>query len=102
MASLSRKNFSILVVLIFVVIVIFRLAYLQVVQGSKYHQISKNNFLKEVLVPSPRGEILDRFGRKIAISKPIINLYMKVNVEEESGEIKDFLVNKLNLDTNSC
>ena len=98
MASLSRRNFSILVVLIFVGIVIFRLAYLQVVHGSKYHQISKNNFLKEVLVPSPRGEILDRFGRKIAISKPIINLYMKVNVEEESGEIKDFLVNKLNLD----
>ena len=98
MASLSRKNFSILIVLVFVAIILSRLFFLQIIQGERYHRISKNNFLKEVLVPSPRGDILDRFGRKIAISKPIINLYMKVNVSEEEARIKDFLTNKLNLD----
>ena len=98
MASLSRKNFSILIVLVFVAIILSRLVFLQIIQGERYHRISKNNFLKEVLVPSPRGDILDRFGRKIAISKPVINLYMKVNVSEEETRIKDFLTNKLNLD----
>jgi penicillin-binding protein 2 len=49
-------------------IVFFRLWYLQVLTGEQYVQQAKANDQRVLLIPAPRGEILDRSGRPIVES----------------------------------
>ena len=44
-------------------IIFFRLWYLQVLSGDKYVAQAQNNQIRDVVVPAPRGDILDRNGR---------------------------------------
>lgn len=41
-------------------VIFFRLWYLQVLSGDKYLQEANNNRIREIRVPAPRGQILDR------------------------------------------
>ncbi|HEY7622294.1 MAG TPA: penicillin-binding transpeptidase domain-containing protein, partial [Solirubrobacteraceae bacterium] len=43
-------------------IIFFRLWYLQVLSGDQYLQQARDNRVRELRVPAPRGEILDRNG----------------------------------------
>ena len=97
MAKISRKSFSILTVSILVLIIFLRLIHLQLWSGENYRLVSQNNFLREVFIPSPRGEIRDRLGRKIAFSKPVINLYLRTDTNENLEDIKTTLHNVLNI-----
>ena len=92
MAKSERPNLSILIVSALLIVIIVRLFFIQIINGEEYEQISRNNFLKEVLVPSPRGSILDRFGKEIAVSRPVVNLYYKTSSTDDLSEIKKFLV----------
>lgn len=52
-------------------IVLARLMYLQIKSGDYFHRRSKNNFTRISTVESPRGNILDRFGKPLATNRPI-------------------------------
>ena len=43
-----------------------RLFFLQVISGSDFAQQASNNQVREVVVPAPRGLILDQAGRVLA------------------------------------
>ena len=43
-------------------IIFFRLWYLQVLSGDKYRAEANNNRIRDVVVPAPRGDIVDRNG----------------------------------------
>src|SRR5438270_13466079 len=43
-------------------VVFFRLWYLQVLSGDKYRAEANNNRIRDVVVPAPRGDIVDRNG----------------------------------------
>src|SRR5947199_1696099 len=43
-------------------IIFFRLWYLQVLSGDKYRAQANNNRIRDVVVPAPRGDIVDRNG----------------------------------------
>ncbi|KPK89316.1 hypothetical protein AMJ80_09975 [bacterium SM23_31] len=43
-----------------------RLFYIQVYRGNEFALLSKNQYLKEEILPPSRGDILDRNGRKLA------------------------------------
>ena len=92
MAKSERSNLSILIVSILLVVILFRLFYIQIIHGDEYRKISSNNFLKEVIVPSPRGSILDRFGKEIAVSEAVVNLYYKRNSKDDLDKLKKFLI----------
>ncbi len=47
-------------------VLLLRLAYLQVVQGSRYRYLSENNRIRAERVAAPRGMILDRNGEILA------------------------------------
>ncbi len=49
-------------------IIFFRLWYLQVLTGEQYVQQANANRVRDLPVPAPRGQILDREGRPIVIS----------------------------------
>src|SRR3954449_3530034 len=44
-------------------IIFFRLWFLQVLSGDKYRAQANNNRIRDVNVPAPRGDIVDRNGK---------------------------------------
>ena len=93
MASSFRSNISILIVVFFFLIVFFKLSFLQIIEGDRYERISQNNFLREAIIPSPRGTIYDRNGVKISYSRPMVNLYLKNISREKNLELISKLKN---------
>ena len=53
-------------------IIFFRLWFIQVLSGQKYLAQAKTNRVRDILVPAPRGEILDRSGNLLVDSKRAI------------------------------
>ncbi len=53
-------------------IIFFRLWFLQVLSGDKYVQAASVNRVRDVAIPAPRGEIVDRAGKIMVDSKPAI------------------------------
>jgi penicillin-binding protein 2 len=53
-------------------IIFFRLWFLQVLSGDKYLAEAKVNRVRDVLIPAPRGEIVDRNNTLLVDSKPAI------------------------------
>ena len=49
-------------------VIFFRLWYLQVLTGEQYVQEAAANAVRELPIPAPRGQILDREGQPIAAS----------------------------------
>lgn len=47
-----------------------RLLQMQVIQGERYARLSDRNRIREILLPAPRGRILDRDGRVVAETRP--------------------------------
>lgn len=48
------------------VVLSLRLWYLQVVRGPHFQELAVSNRLRQLPIPAPRGEILDRHGRPLA------------------------------------
>src|ERR671915_362736 len=46
-------------------VIFFRLWYLQVLSGDRYLAEANDNRVREIKVQAPRGEIVDREGRKL-------------------------------------
>jgi len=74
----SKKiNAIILAMTIVATTILARLVYLQINSGSYFERRSKNNFTRISTVESPRGNILDRFGKPLATNRPIANVFWR-------------------------
>src|SRR2546426_5050876 len=51
-------------------LVLLRLFVLQVLEGSRYRELSEENRIRVEVLTAPRGEILDRKGRLLADCVP--------------------------------
>ncbi|MBM3322793.1 penicillin-binding protein 2, partial [candidate division WOR-3 bacterium] len=51
-------------------VLVVRLAQLQLVQGRRYSYLSDRNRIRQIMLPAPRGRILDRHGLVIAETRP--------------------------------
>ena len=60
---------SLVVFLIFAILVM-QLWKIQIVQGSVYAADSKGNILRTIVMPAPRGDIVDSRGKVLATSEP--------------------------------
>jgi len=58
------------VLLILLGILSLRLVHLQVIQGSRYARLSDRNRIRKLVLPAPRGRILDRNGVLLADTRP--------------------------------
>jgi penicillin-binding protein 2 len=58
------------VLLILLGILSIRLIQLQVIQGSRYARLSDRNRIRKLVLPAPRGRILDRNGVLLADTRP--------------------------------
>ena len=74
-------------------IIFFRLWYLEVLSGDKYLEQAQNNRVREVKVPAPRGQIVDRNGEVLVDNRTALALQVKAdelpaNNDERDREIK--------------
>jgi penicillin-binding protein 2 len=58
------------VLLILLGILSLRLIHLQIIQGARYARLSDRNRIRELVLPAPRGRILDRHGVLLADTRP--------------------------------
>lgn len=75
---LRKTVFKSLVFLSFVVLFLFtgRFLYLNVYQGFSYQEMSYRNSIRSVIIPAPRGFILDQFGAPLVNNIPSIDLVL--------------------------
>ena len=61
-------------------IVFFRLWYLQVLSGDKYLAQANSNQIREIKIPAPRGEIVDRNGKPMVENR--VSMAVKIAPNE--------------------
>lgn len=76
-------------------IVFFRLWYLQVLSGDKYLAEASNNQVRDVVVPAPRGDILDRNGRILVDNRVSIAVQLEANRIPPRGPARTALLRRL-------
>ncbi len=82
-------------VIFFFLIIILRLAYLQIYQGDYYALQAENNRMEIEKIPAPRGRIFDRNGILLASNRPCFCLLLYPQKlprkKEELGKYAQFL-----------
>ncbi len=73
---LDDKNIKIFQKIFFLILLalVFQAAYLQIVKGGHYAEISENNYKRAIAVKSARGIIYDKSGKQIVYNVPIFDL----------------------------
>lgn len=61
------------VMVFFIIALVARVAYLDIVKGNYYADVSKGNRIRSITVKAPRGKILDRGGQILAGNMPSID-----------------------------
>ncbi len=82
MATLEIRHKKRLIFCLFTALFLFfalflRLAWIQVVCGDKYRDMAVEQWRRDIPIPSKRGIIYDRNGKKLAISASIETLYVR-------------------------
>ncbi len=72
----GRYRYVMAIVIAFVLIVVARLYYLQVIKGEFYHFFSTENSIKEIKIPAARGTIFDRRGQVLVENRPSFELVL--------------------------
>ncbi|MBI4412070.1 MAG: penicillin-binding protein 2 [Deltaproteobacteria bacterium] len=70
----TRMSFVLIVVLVFILVVLVRLFYLQVIYGSRYQTLSEQISIREEELRARRGLILDRNGKVLADNRPYFEI----------------------------
>jgi penicillin-binding protein 2 len=84
----NRLNVLLTIVLVVFAAVIFRLAYVQIVQGESYVEKASSKSDKKVPIPALRGNIYDKNGNLIAHSRPS---FTAVFQEQDGMKEEDFV-----------
>ncbi len=92
--QLKKRTDSVtLVIIFFIAVIIARLWFLQIHNGSKYREKADNNRVRMLDIVAPRGNILDSEGHTIITNRPSFNI---VWVKEDSPD-PDEIIKKLSL-----
>lgn len=85
----SRINIIMLIVFILCLVLIFRLGYLQIIQGDTYQEEVENAQYVEINQSVPRGEIYDRNGNLLVGNESKRAIYFTRHRNMKSNEIMD-------------
>lgn len=87
----GRITRLVMVLLILMGVVVFRYAWLQLVQGSELAERMRWQVGHDYSVQSPRGSIVDRNGRELAVSTMTKSLFVDPNHVENPDELAENL-----------
>ncbi len=86
---LWRARFAFAILIMIFCLLLLRLWYLQIVKGEYFREQSESNRFKEVFIPPPRGEILDRKGVVLVGNRPSFNIELvKEDSPDPQGTVK--------------
>lgn len=93
MGEIMSKRLDVMqwMIVLMVIILISRLGYLQVVQGSQYAKLSDGNRIRIIPIKAPRGIFSDRNGVPLVSKRPSFT----VTIGTFSNPISDSVVIKL-------
>lgn len=94
---IQRLFFVIFIQLILVIILIFRLFYLQIVNHNDFKNKSENNRIKINVIPPLRGNIVDRNNNKLTNNRNSYELILYKDKKQKDGEIVNVITDVLNL-----
>ncbi len=81
----DRFTIILVVLVILMSILSLKLMYLTLFKGNYYRDIAKNNRLREIKIPAPRGNIYDRNGELLATTR---NVYVANIYKDQIKEMK--------------
>lgn len=96
-----RLNILFLVTFVMFSALIFRLGFLQIVQGEEYREKSERQSVRKVSVEAPRGWIMDRNGEVLVQNVPVFTATYTETVsqsEEHRREVAGRLASILDMD----
>ena len=96
----ARKNILIVALLVFVIPISITLAmlfYVQILNKNEYQKKAVAQWTKDLPVPSKRGDIYDRNGKKLAISSAAYMFYARPSLVEDKEGLALLLSKRLNL-----
>jgi penicillin-binding protein 3 len=88
----SRINIIMLIIFLLCLMLIFRLGYLQIVQGDEYQEEIENAQYVEINQSVPRGEIYDRNGNLLVGNESQPAIYFTRHRNMHSSEIMDVAI----------
>lgn len=90
-------------ILLFFLIIIFRLASLMIAEGETHREYAENRIVKSISISAPRGEIRDRYGRSLAGNRPSFSVEISKNemIDERINEISADLIQIFNQNDDS-
>lgn len=100
----SRINIVMLIIFLLCLVLIFRLGYLQIIQGDEYQEEIENAQYVEINQSVPRGEIYDRNGNLLVGNESQPAIYFTRHRNMNSNEIMDVaeqLSEYIDMDTDS-
>lgn len=91
-----RFRLYLLIVAIVFGLLVFRLADLQLVEGQRYEKMSRAQKLREIALPAVRGDIVDRNGRQLAVTREAFRLVLYAHpslkeISDLTGTIAELL-----------
>ncbi len=95
--KLQSENIYRLFVVCFFLIALSRLFFIQVIEGQKYEEISRKNYVRIKRVNASRGMILDEKLRPIVDNVPSVNLYFRPFMIKDRKSLIQLLSECLNI-----
>jgi len=87
----DRHKILRVVILVIIIILMSRAAYLQLARGDYYYQLSEGNRISVRPINAPRGRIYDRRGEIIVSNRLTYNLYLMQNEIPPDRSTKEIL-----------
>lgn len=85
------------ILIIAMLIYTFRIYSLQIVNASKYSSVAGSTTVRTAVLKAPRGEILDSFGRQIAVNRDGYNVvFNKAYVKDNLNDVILSLIDTFN------
>ncbi len=85
----KRVDVATTIIIIFIAVLIARLWFLQIHNGSKYEKMAENNRVRILDIVAPRGNILDRNDRILVTNRPSFNIiWTKEDAPDPDGVLK--------------
>lgn len=76
-----------------------RLFYLQILKGDEFELFSKENRIRLINSPAPRGKILDRKSKEIVVNRPSFDLKVFPNELKNIKEVSGMLSGIIDMDS---
>jgi penicillin-binding protein 2 len=83
---LKKINVFLSIMVFIFLVLLARVAYLQLIETEHYQTLARENMLRLILIDAPRGEIFDRNGVKLAGNRPLYTVSL-INFGRDRDEL---------------